>query len=1350
MNTMPENTQTNVVPNGHFDMGYKHWEDAGPSGGFHIGEGEWEGQVIHYGAIYKGSGITQTVPVPTPKSAGVRYSLSFLYDNRHEEEGVFILRRRGTEDELVIPLPHLGNAVAETEPKALSLTRVTRSVDFEVEADDLFEFEITSPNGSTSTISVTVALIDFHLELDPLVLSRIVNDGQGLTPAGQAVLYLCHGATGTKSHQLSFQLASGSPWAGTEALLWSQDNPLEAVLVSPDWDETQPIENTWQVDCPVPINDETLLFNLSIYSKYHADTYPIAVSLGHHRLIVETYLEPAYQPVIEYGQSVRLGVQVKSYYLDLPMRDHEVTWLLGDNVIFSDNTDEGGYAWFDFTPATEGTLAIKASVQSPFYAQGSALHTFSVKAHATDPLKAVQVKFPGMEAAPWGEKTGYPDRGAVYQMDVSFASDSPLRNLDVWLEWEGKSPEDLGVTVEPALLQPVPVTGTQLTWRLDCGDIDDGHFSLLLRCAELLKPTQSNAMSLARHSLKIGPVREANRVPVVDEGDYVWCMLQVLSLTDQPVSGVLVEWDTSEGLQRTYTGVNGWASVIDRPAVHGDYTLTARVNPREGAAELGHDFEIRTLPTSSWKTASFTLGGVAVDRVGAGVVCRMGQDDVLHLGVESGSPLIGKEVFLRWRDPASAGSIDIADMASPITITATGVDWNVRALEADTSGVFDLQLVSTDMEERDLAFRALPQDLSPEVTLVFDLAPKTWNTDADLYPCIGATHDLTILPIDDLGGLHGLLLETSLAPDLPAGWVLTPPLTESSPMTAGGVRYRCDFTGTTEAAQRSWTVKVLGVDAFTQPPAFELKLAHNKVVIGTPFEVATDPVLSKGESARLAVRYLSAFTGRPANDVAVAWDDGEASLTATDGIAQRNYQPTAAGNDDIQAVVTNPYDTTQVKHTFAVHAYQQDPWLDLKVQTSAGGEQRWGEQTFFPRREDSLDLTLSAPEDSPLLNQALTLGLSGAHELDTALSFGPVGLGVSRPLTVSGLPVRLLAGDLTDAAFYLQLSASRLLARSPLNGFSLGSHMPVDVKAATKQDLTVVDWGEKLAFEIALTNALSGQPARNVQVSWQSTDESVEQAITTTDFYGVARFSFVATVPGPGTVTASAVGETELVEFAYDVHEACVIQSLTSAGLEGYPGEDVSAEATVVSAATGEPVQGVWVHWFIKGVVLEPVATDEHGKAGITFALPPRIGRYALSASVRGEHGWDSARLVFKVLGTEDSWVQEFTLKLNERPIDMDDLVNRKMSLKDGESHTLVLSVKKDSSLINATRVSLGMQQWADLRMEFDPELNHFRSVTVVPLSWSILTKESHWGPFELQLNSPDLPTRVLPAEVNV
>ncbi|WP_457968082.1 Ig-like domain-containing protein [Pseudomonas sp. R4-84] len=1241
MSQEPINTRTNICLNGHFETS-AHWNFGNPPA---RKLGQWEGQSIYYCSLWKGTSLRQQVCAPATQATGAQYTLSFLYGNRGDAAGTFSLRRIDTEDCLEISLPPTGSRVGDSEPLALELTRCTSLVQFDVDQGDQFEFEIKSDTTATQSTDLIIARIDFHLELEPLELTHIVNDGEVHAVNGNPTLYLCHGATGDRSHPISFELAADSPWAGTEVLLWSLDNPEEMVVLDPDWDETQSIDEVWLADCPTPTSNDTLQFNLSIYSKYHADRYEIAVSLGHHRLLVESAREPAHQPVIEHDQSVTIGVYVKSYYLGGAMQNHPVSWMLGEEELGISQTNAAGYAEFVFAPTIGGTHEIEARVDSLFHAGGHAAHAFTVRAHDEDPLKAVLVKFPDRDTPlPWGKEPGRPERGATYEIEVIFPHDSPLLGGDVWLEYDGSDPALMGVTVSPDFKHEVPIE-TSLFWTLVSAEGKNEEFQLRLVSADLEEPSVRNHMLLARHGLElqIGDVREANRVPVVDEQDYVWCMLQVVDRSEEPLADVPVEWETSVGIQRTYTGASGWASVVDRPTTDGDYTLVARVNPKEGESALEQEFAIETLPTSAWSTASFMLDEVAVERVGAGVVCRMGQTYQLHLKVEADSSLIGKEVSLRWQDLASAESIVIADMEIPIPITEAGAQWSVEASVAETSGVFDLHVISDDMEALDLAFRLLPDDLSAEVQLFFDQVPQNWDADVTLYPCIGTTHDLTVVPLNNLGGLHGLLLETTVEPSLPSDWIINPPLSEPAAMTAGGVRFHCDFTSASIAAQHRWTINLLGVGELAQPSALEMNLGHNLVRLDTPYEVAFDPVLSNDESARLALRYVSGFTGKPASGVSVVWDDGESSLSAADGIAQHNYQPSSGGDHEVEALVRNPYDGSEIKHTFNVYAHEEDPWLDLKVRSFSKSERPWGDQTFFPRLPDRTELTLSVPEGSPLLDQRLVLGMSGAHELETGLMFEPVGLGIERSWDDKDELSVFLSSGQTDAAFYLQLSASRLLARSPLNAFSLGSQEPTEVLASSSQEGKVADWGETLSFEVTLISALTGQPARRVPVSWEGTDETMESAATTTNFYGVARISFIATAAGSGSVTARSAGGSEVVTFDYYVNEPCVIESLTSDRLEGEPGEEITAEAVVVSATTGELVEGVRVHWFFKGVVLEPVVTDAQGKAQITFVIPPRSGDCTLSASVRGEFGWESASLVITV-NSENFWPRHFNL----------------------------------------------------------------------------------------------------------
>jgi hypothetical protein len=61
-------------------------------------------------------------------------------------------------------------------------------------------------------------------------------------------------------------------------------------------------------------DQEPYLFTLQLVNQFTAEPYSMQVSLGHHRLMFDEVLEAAYFPVLELGQSVRLGVRVASWY----------------------------------------------------------------------------------------------------------------------------------------------------------------------------------------------------------------------------------------------------------------------------------------------------------------------------------------------------------------------------------------------------------------------------------------------------------------------------------------------------------------------------------------------------------------------------------------------------------------------------------------------------------------------------------------------------------------------------------------------------------------------------------------------------------------------------------------------------------------------------------------------------------------------------------------------------------------------------------------------------------------------------------------------------------------------------
>jgi hypothetical protein len=311
MNERAINTNTNLVLNGDFQEDYEHWIDLVNPSGVAVSTGRWEGEDIKFMSLAKRASVYQLLTVPADGGASARYHLSVLYETVHTEAGTIKIGKEGSTQELELLLPPPGSPQDTVNHLDLNLIELTTYLDLDIRQGDRLSVTLISPSSSGSQ-QIRLARITLHLELDPLQLLRWHIDGQRFS-AGQ-MMYLCLGAAGASSHELGIEPVEESPWLGTEAALWSEDNPLEAITTLPALGENQRIELPWTIDCPDLEGDEARLLTLELYSKYTALPFPIAVSLGHHRLVMEVVQEAAYFPVIEYEESVELGVLVRSHY----------------------------------------------------------------------------------------------------------------------------------------------------------------------------------------------------------------------------------------------------------------------------------------------------------------------------------------------------------------------------------------------------------------------------------------------------------------------------------------------------------------------------------------------------------------------------------------------------------------------------------------------------------------------------------------------------------------------------------------------------------------------------------------------------------------------------------------------------------------------------------------------------------------------------------------------------------------------------------------------------------------------------------------------------------------------------
>ncbi|WP_339491057.1 hypothetical protein [Pseudomonas rhizophila] len=1344
----------NLVLNGDFEEWIDYWI-PGPTGDWGTAR-DWyeeEGQYLRFLTAGNGASVSQALTAPKDPGAQARYVLTFLCETYHTETGRLVISSDKQPQEQEIPLPP-GPArdveedqerLREGQPRAYRPIAYNVPLDLPFNAQDTLTLSIQSPRNIPGDVlsEIRITRINLQVYLEPVLMQAFKLDEQTLPATGP--LYVCLGASGDLAHQLEFRPDPDNAWAGTQAALTSDDNPQGAVLATPAWGVDHPLDSAWALDCPAIGEDGPYLFSMDLVNQYAADAYPVQVSLGHHRLAFRGVLEVAYYPVLEYDQSVRLGVQVTSYYTGQPLSDRTVNWTSTTGQVTGvavSRTD--GWAYFDFQPTQAGDVEIQASVESLYYASGTLTQTLTVRVLATDPWKDVLTVVEGVESR-WEEKTGYPNRGSEYPLDVKLPAASPLQGTQLSLHWSGDSHEQLGVAVSPALEAPVPVTGDELAWTLTSEDRSDGRFDLQLACSKLLLPSPKKNMSLARNLVRVGEVREANKFPVVDENESVLLRVQVVHFVasgdGDPVINAQVEWKTGgETLSTVTTGIGGWASVLYTPQSAGDKVVIASIKAHGEAVAVERPFEVKAIATSPWKNeVSILLDGEVVERNALGVLCWRGQTHTLKVLPNSGSSWIGKNISLHWRGTAPDIGLVPSDLGTPKQLVAAGAQWTLASqVNSSTSSLFELELrLESVSVVRELTGRLVSENLTEEVSLRLDQIAAALDAQA-LYPCLGALHRFSVLP-NALSPLVGL--ESTLAwsgtPAEELGATVRPALNLAQPINDGGAIWTLDFTASEQPGEfaLAWAVPALDFVATAKP----MTLAHNKVRIQGWRESPVDPVVGQ-DPAWLWVQVVSHFTGRAVEQVPVTWTAGSSSAQPTDADGWSGFAvaPAAAGTQAVKASVSSRYDGYEEERNFEVMALASDPWAGLTVRFDGAPARPWGEKTYFPRRKGEHVFELMASENSPLFERELTLGMTGTGPTELGISFLPDPLGMPREFPSEGLRFTLKAGDLKDGSFALRLASQRLASLSPANAMSLGEGEQVLEIRWDSGVQQILEWEQELVEQVTVISSISGRPIAGVIVTWRGDD--LGEVTTVTDYYGVARVRYVPTTPGAAQLTAT-VGEgpyAASVALSYFLHQPREIQSLTSDQANGHIGELVSALVTVVSAMTGEPLEDVEVRWEYPHITIAPTRTNADGQAPVQFRLPG-VRKGVLYAIVTGGYaGWEVAGLTFELLPNDMTWRQEFNPSINGQPVRWPDV---ELNLVPGEVCTLTLDYEY-SWLIGDPDAQVLLEYKPGEQAQgliFDPPLGQLVAMEAgsTALSWSISTQETQIDPFVLQFDMP-------------
>lgn len=1360
-----------LIRNGEFLQGTDHWDKSGAVG---KEADQWENDLTPYLAIQNGGWASQAFWIPRNPGEDARYTLSFLCETRHEKSGwVFIFKGEEQLHEIELK-PHSPLALAQDQPHreagqplALDLKPYNLPLGVSFARDDTLRIEIHSPpnNPGDRNSKICITRLDIQLQLDDLKLQAVHLDQERLT--SEQKVYLCVGASSLGGdqnqspmympHQLSFEPESGNAWLGTKAALISTGNPQDAVVIKPDWGVDQFLTSAWSFD--VPMINETLPyeFSLSLQNQYSADAFPICISLGHHRLIFRQRLEAAYYPVLG-KQTVRLGVQVISFYTSQPIARCSVKWSVADEEMRDlSDTDEFGWAYYTFVPKKAGNAVVTASVESLYYACGIWAEKFDVPVLDYDPWEDLRAVVDGGETA-W-DAQGYPNRGSTHDLQVRLPlpPDSRLLDAGFSLRWSGESPEQLGVEVSPALEVPVDGIGADIVWTLSSEDRRDGAFELSLVCTKLLLPSPAKPMSLARNRVRVGEVREANKSPIVDEAESVLLRLQAVHETvsgdGDPVSNALVEWIMPEGESvHNVTGSGGWASLLYTPERVGDLTVKAVLRAHKDAVSSEHDFRVNAIATSPWKReVSIWLDEIDVPGNPLGVRCLRGKTHTLKVVPADDSTWVGRNISLHWRGDENPGiGLTPADLNVPKQLIKGGVEWELVSDETDSqSSLFELELrVQALPDVRELSGRLLAEDVRTEVALMLDQVQSSLD-ELSLYPCIEAVHRFKVLPhaLSPLVGLEASLIWTGASAES-LGADVQPSLDEPQTLGDGGATWVLDFKQSAKPGEFALALVLpqLQFEAVAKP----MVLDHNKLRIEAWRESAVDPVINQ-DVAWMWVQVYSQYTEKPVDQAPVNWTVDTVPRevhTTVDGWSGFEFKPQKAGEQSVIATVLSCFDGFEEHRPMTVNALASDPWDGLMVSFDLQDEQPVGTQTFFPRHNLQHVLNVIAPRDSALVGKDLTLGMTGTGPAALGLQFEEPGLGDPRLFSELGQTYAFKSHGSTDGSFGLRFASTRLVCLSPVIAMSLGSGERV-LKIAERQRVNqTLLWGAEVSEQVEVVSVISGRPMAGVTVTWSSPD--LGKVTATTNYYGVARVRFVPTTPGAGQLTAT-VGDSlysESIALPYFLHQPRELQSLQSAEPSGHPGQEVSAYVVVISAQTGEALADVEVEWEYPGIKIASTKTDATGKSEVRFNLPPIREGWLLATVKGGYTGWEVKSMMFTAIPNSDTWLQEFTLWLNEEEVD---LVDGKLVLTRAFTYDLELRVRKHSWLIGWASVALeDMTGAGALGLKFEPELKTLHPVDGEPIRWNVSTEVSGpVGDFALNLTSPSLPDRLLPGQLS-
>ncbi|EJM16116.1 hypothetical protein PMI21_03043 [Pseudomonas sp. GM18] len=890
-------------------------------------EGQWQGEMVGFmNAVNMGEGSQEITlaAIPRPEPGKADYMLIFWYEAvRLPPDAVGKLRITpglGGEKELIL----VPSRKAETEQEMphdgplldlnLSLYEEPLSLD---PAETTVTFAVISPDnggvGRPGAVRFTFAQLLLYLEA--LQLDSLTVDGESQDPGEP--LRLCFGG----DHEIALRVSVDNAWHGTSAGLLVENavvNPDGLLNASPPWGIEHRIDEPWTIFCQRKMEDTEIERTLAVRSQYTADKYLLHTICGHFRLDVVAVREAAYYPVIDLNQSVELVVQVLSHFTRMPLANREVTFTLESpgTELLRQNSDENGEVRLTWTPDTEGDWKIEAKVGS-YYKPEEALHTFDVRVLKADPWLSAKFSLDGPPREwIWGEKTGYPCRGASHEMQVVLPGDHALSGTELAVHWNSEdTPGGAGVTLVPEFGAGKTVEGNEVVWSMACENRRDSDFEFTVRCSKLLDPSPPQKLHLSHNSLVINDPRQSSKFPAVGGPDL---MLSVDVHSKVPgvgaVSGVKVFWRIDAGPETELpTGVNGRVQFPFKPVAEGDFVVTVRVDSDYDASDPAHEFNLVVLGENPWaKLAAVTLDGRSEGSVGH--ICFRNAPEVELKIMPVEDHLIGELLTVELVNE-SGPDLKFDVRPDPVVsrpMTREGLSYQVSSTSSISSR-FQLIVRHDDLDPNAQQGILLSQVLQEEGTLTLDeVEVPAENT---VYACRGAKHASSFTPGAD-SPITGLMMAAKLKEGDDFAMRLTPEAVRK--IESAGLAWELDATSTTNNGEQGvvFNLPEAGFDFPVQP----VSLGHNRVVITEVREPSFDPVV--GETVDMQIKTQSFYTQREVPGLLLTFRHGEVSTpvpTLESGWAVFHFTATRAGPVEVIATVPSPYDgpAGAVSHTFS-------------------------------------------------------------------------------------------------------------------------------------------------------------------------------------------------------------------------------------------------------------------------------------------------------------------------------------------------------------------------------------------------------------------------------------------------